>query len=59
MSGEAEVAAQATGTGGVLMSPLGMATVAAEVAAGTGHSPVHPRHGLGRHLAGAAGQHGT
>ena len=40
LSGEAEVAAQATGTGGVLMSPLGMATVAAEVAAGTGHSPV-------------------
>ena len=40
VSGEAEVAAQATGTGGVLMSPLGMATVAAEVAAGTGHSPV-------------------
>ena len=40
MSGEAKVAAQATGTGGVLMSPLGMATVAAEVAAGTGHSPV-------------------
>jgi cell division protein FtsI/penicillin-binding protein 2 len=39
MSGEAQVAAQATGTG-VLMSPLGMATVAAEVAAGTGHSPV-------------------
>ncbi len=40
VSGEAQVAAQATGTGGVLMSPLGMATVAAEVAAGTGHSPV-------------------
>ena len=40
MSGEAKVAAQATGAGGVLMSPLGMATVAAEVAAGTGHSPV-------------------
>jgi cell division protein FtsI/penicillin-binding protein 2 len=39
VSGEAEVAAQVTGTGGVLMSPLGMATVAAEVAAGTGHSP--------------------
>jgi cell division protein FtsI/penicillin-binding protein 2 len=38
-SGEADVAAQATGTGGVLMSPLGMATVAAEVADGTGHSP--------------------
>ena len=40
VSGEAAVAAQATGAGGVLMSPLGMATVAAEVAAGTGHSPV-------------------
>jgi cell division protein FtsI/penicillin-binding protein 2 len=40
VSGEAQVAAQATGTGGVLMSPLGMATVAAEVAAGSGHSPV-------------------
>jgi cell division protein FtsI/penicillin-binding protein 2 len=40
VSGEAAVAAQATGTGGVLMSPLGMATVAAEVAAGTGRSPV-------------------
>jgi cell division protein FtsI/penicillin-binding protein 2 len=40
VSGEAGVAAQATGTGGVLMSPLGMATVAAEVAAGTGRSPV-------------------
>ena len=31
VSGEADVAAQATGTGGVLMSPLGMAMVAAEV----------------------------
>jgi cell division protein FtsI/penicillin-binding protein 2 len=40
VSGAADVAAQATGSGGVLMSPLGMATVAAEVAAGTGHSPV-------------------
>ena len=40
VSGEAAVAAQATGTGGVRMSPLGLATVAAEVAAGTGHSPV-------------------
>lgn len=39
-SGEADVAAQVTGTGGVLMSPLAMATVAAEVASGTGHSPV-------------------
>jgi cell division protein FtsI/penicillin-binding protein 2 len=40
VSGEADVAAQATGAGGVLVSPLGMATVAAEVAAGTGRSPV-------------------
>jgi cell division protein FtsI/penicillin-binding protein 2 len=40
VSGEANVAAQATGTGGVLVSPLGMATVAAEVAAGAGRSPV-------------------
>ncbi|MGH3209836.1 MAG: NTF2-like N-terminal transpeptidase domain-containing protein, partial [Trebonia sp.] len=40
VSGEADVAAQATGTGGVLMSPLGMATVAAEVASGAGRSPV-------------------
>jgi cell division protein FtsI/penicillin-binding protein 2 len=39
-SGEAQVAAQATGAGGVLMSPLGMAAVAAEVATGTGHTPV-------------------
>ena len=39
VSGEAAVAAQATGTGGVLMSPVGMATVAAEVASGTGRSP--------------------
>ncbi len=39
VSGEADVAAQATGTGGVLMSPLGMATVAAEVASGTGRLP--------------------
>lgn len=40
VSGEAGVAAQAIGTGGVLMSPLGMAMVAAEVAAGTGRTPV-------------------
>ena len=40
VSGEAAVAAQATGTGGVLMSPLSMATMAAEVASGTGRSPV-------------------
>ena len=37
---QAGVAAQATGTGGVLMSPLGMAMVAAEVDAGTGRTPV-------------------
>jgi cell division protein FtsI/penicillin-binding protein 2 len=37
---EAGVAAQATGTGGVRMSPLAMAMVAAEVDAGTGHAPV-------------------
>jgi cell division protein FtsI/penicillin-binding protein 2 len=40
VSGVADVAAQATGSGGVLMSPLGMATVAAEVASGAGHTPV-------------------
>jgi cell division protein FtsI/penicillin-binding protein 2 len=40
VSGEGAVAAQVTGTGGVRMSPLSMATVAAEVASGTGHSPV-------------------
>jgi cell division protein FtsI/penicillin-binding protein 2 len=39
-SGAADLAAQLTGTGGVLMSPLGMAMVAAEVDAGTGHTPV-------------------
>jgi cell division protein FtsI/penicillin-binding protein 2 len=39
VSSVASVAAQSTGTGGVLMSPLGMAMVAAEVAAGAGHSP--------------------
>ena len=39
-TGQAGVAAQATGTGGVLMSPLGMAMVAAEVDAGTGRTPV-------------------
>jgi len=37
---QAGVAAQATGSGGVLMSPLGMAMVAAEVDAGTGRAPV-------------------
>jgi cell division protein FtsI/penicillin-binding protein 2 len=36
---QAGVAAQATGTGGVLMSPLGMAMVAAEVEAGIGRTP--------------------
>jgi cell division protein FtsI/penicillin-binding protein 2 len=40
LSGEADVAAQATGAKGVLMSPLGMAMVAAQVAAGSGRSPV-------------------
>jgi len=40
VTSQAGVAAQATGTGGVLMSPLGMAMVAAEVAAGTGRTPV-------------------
>jgi cell division protein FtsI/penicillin-binding protein 2 len=39
-TGQADVAAQATGARGVLMSPLGMAMVAAEVAAGTGRAPV-------------------
>ena len=39
-SGEADVAAQTIGTGGVRMSPLGMAMVAAEVDAGAGHAPV-------------------
>lgn len=36
----ASLAAQVTGTSGILMSPLGMATVAAEVDSGTSHSPV-------------------
>ena len=40
VSSEAGVASQAIGTGGVLVSPLGMAMVAAEVAAGTGRAPV-------------------
>lgn len=40
VSTEAEMAEQATGTGGVLMSPLSLAAVAAEVADGTGHTPV-------------------
>lgn len=38
-SGEAGLAAQAIGRGGVLMSPLAMAMVAAEVDAGVGHTP--------------------
>ena len=38
-SGAAEMAAQAIGQSGVLMSPLGMAMVAAEVDAGVGRSP--------------------
>ena len=37
-TGEADVAAQATGTG-VLTSPLAMAEIAAEVASGTGNTP--------------------
>ena len=37
---QAGVAAQATGSGGVLMSPLGMAMVAAEVDAGAGRTPL-------------------
>ncbi len=40
VSDQADLAAQAIGAGGVLMSPLGMAMVAAEVDAGTGHAPV-------------------
>jgi len=38
-SGEADLAAQAIGQSGVLMSPLGMAMVAAEVDSGIGRSP--------------------
>jgi cell division protein FtsI/penicillin-binding protein 2 len=37
--GEANLAAQAIGTGGVLVSPLSMALIAAEVDTGTGHPP--------------------
>jgi cell division protein FtsI/penicillin-binding protein 2 len=40
VSSEADVASQVIGAGGVLVSPLGMAMVAAEVAAGTGRAPV-------------------
>jgi cell division protein FtsI/penicillin-binding protein 2 len=36
---EANLAAQAIGAGGVLVSPLSMALIAAEVDAGTGHPP--------------------
>lgn len=39
-SDQASIARQVIGTGGVLVSPLGMAVVAAEVDAGTGHVPV-------------------
>jgi cell division protein FtsI/penicillin-binding protein 2 len=39
-SDEANLAAQTIGAGGVLVSPLSMAMVAAEVDAGTGHAPV-------------------
>jgi cell division protein FtsI/penicillin-binding protein 2 len=39
VSGQTDVAAEATGQSGVLMSPLGMAMVAAEVASGVGRAP--------------------
>ena len=39
-SGGASLAAQVTGASGVLMSPLGMALMAAEVDMGTGHAPM-------------------
>jgi cell division protein FtsI/penicillin-binding protein 2 len=39
VSGAADVAAETIGQSGVLMSPLGMAMVAAEVADGVGHAP--------------------
>jgi hypothetical protein len=39
ISGQADMAAEATGQSGVLMSPLGMAMVAAEVASGVGRAP--------------------
>ncbi len=45
VSDEADVAAQATGAGGVRMSPLGLAMLAAEVASGTGQSPTLTRAG--------------
>jgi cell division protein FtsI/penicillin-binding protein 2 len=40
VSGAADVAAETIGQSGVLMSPLGMAMVAAEVASGVGRAPV-------------------
>lgn len=40
VTGAADVAAQTIGQRGVLMSPLGMAMVAAEVASGVGRAPV-------------------
>jgi len=40
VSGAADLAAQAIGKSGVLMSPLGLAMVAAEVESGVGRSPV-------------------
>jgi len=40
VSGPADVAAETVGQSGVLMSPLGMAMVAAEVASGVGRAPV-------------------
>jgi cell division protein FtsI/penicillin-binding protein 2 len=39
VSAKTDVAAEATGQSGVLMSPLGMAMVAAEVASGVGRAP--------------------
>jgi cell division protein FtsI/penicillin-binding protein 2 len=39
ISGAADMAAEATGQSGVLMSPLGMAMVSAEVASGAGRAP--------------------
>jgi len=38
-SGEAGLASQAIGSGGVLMSPLAMALVAADIDSGVGHTP--------------------
>ena len=54
-TGEADVAAQATGTG-VLTSPLGMAEIAAEVASGTGqHAHAHHRRQVEQLAAAAVG----